>query len=239
MKPVGLKKAAAAPKAAKSTSNSTDTKPQVPAASSGSGASSPKDTKPETKDKANKVPGKVGRPIKKLPKVSPIVGTAKKTDKAASVIPSKAVPTPLKASAPTPAKSSATPAKASSTPAGKPLATPAGKALATPAGKAVATPAGKAVATPASKTVATPAKNALGSVLKVKTTRAESKLIESGLAAGMIDCVFCIDTTGSMDEYLQKTKETVSKIVEKVKEQSKGESVSVRFGVVAYRDHPP
>jgi len=222
VKPVGIKKAAATPKSAKSTSNSTDTKPQVTAVSSGSGAASPKDTKPETKDKANKVPGKVGRPIKKLPKDSPIIGTAKKTDKAASVIPSKAAPTPAKPSA-TPAKPSETPAKASATPAGKPLVTPASKALATPAGKAVVTPA----------------KNALGSVLKVKTTRAESKLIESGLAAGMIDCVFCIDTTGSMDEYLQKTKETVSKIVEKVKEQSKGESVSVRFGVVAYRDHPP
>lgn len=31
----------------------------------------------------------------------------------------------------------------------------------------------------------------------------------------------------------------MTKIVEKVKETSRGESVSVRFGVVAYRDHPP
>ena len=55
----------------------------------------------------------------------------------------------------------------------------------------------------------------------------------------MIDVVFCIDTTGSMDDYLEKSKDAVSRIVEQVKEKSKGESVSVRFGVVAYRDHPP
>lgn len=42
-----------------------------------------------------------------------------------------------------------------------------------------------------------------------------------------------------MDSYLEETKTTVNSIVSKVKELSKGESVSVRFGVVAYRDHPP
>ncbi|KAL4473139.1 hypothetical protein ABPG72_007369 [Tetrahymena utriculariae] len=74
---------------------------------------------------------------------------------------------------------------------------------------------------------------------KKKPNKQVSNLISSGLAAGMIDVVFCIDTTGSMNEYLEKTKDTVNKIVEQVKEKSKGESVSVRFGIVAYRDHPP
>ncbi|EAS06505.1 von willebrand factor type A domain protein (macronuclear) [Tetrahymena thermophila SB210] len=74
---------------------------------------------------------------------------------------------------------------------------------------------------------------------KKKPNKQVSNLIAQGLAAGMIDVVFCIDTTGSMNEYLEKTKDTVNKIVEQVKEKSKGESVSVRFGIVAYRDHPP
>lgn len=48
-----------------------------------------------------------------------------------------------------------------------------------------------------------------------------------------------MDTTGSMWEYLEQTKETIKTIVKNISEKSKGEDISVRFGVVCYRDHPP
>ncbi|CAD8045141.1 unnamed protein product [Paramecium primaurelia] len=56
---------------------------------------------------------------------------------------------------------------------------------------------------------------------------------------GMVDCVFVVDTTGSMDIYLERTTNTVQMLVERIKQQSKNEQVSVRFGLVCYRDHPP
>ncbi|CAD8147459.1 unnamed protein product [Paramecium octaurelia] len=56
---------------------------------------------------------------------------------------------------------------------------------------------------------------------------------------GMVDCVFVVDTTGSMDIYLERTTHTVQMLVERIKKQSKNEQVSVRFGLVCYRDHPP
>ncbi|CAD8199150.1 unnamed protein product [Paramecium octaurelia] len=56
---------------------------------------------------------------------------------------------------------------------------------------------------------------------------------------GMVDCVFVVDTTGSMDPYLERTTEAVEMIVNKIKQQSLEEQVSVKFGLVCYRDHPP
>ncbi|CAD8150786.1 unnamed protein product [Paramecium pentaurelia] len=56
---------------------------------------------------------------------------------------------------------------------------------------------------------------------------------------GMVDCVFVVDTTGSMDIYLERTTHTVQMLVERINQQSKSEQVSVRFGLVCYRDHPP
>ncbi|CAK91411.1 unnamed protein product (macronuclear) [Paramecium tetraurelia] len=56
---------------------------------------------------------------------------------------------------------------------------------------------------------------------------------------GMVDCVFVVDTTGSMDVYLERTTDAVQMLVERIKQQSKNEQVSVRFGLVCYRDHPP
>ncbi|CAD8082046.1 unnamed protein product [Paramecium primaurelia] len=56
---------------------------------------------------------------------------------------------------------------------------------------------------------------------------------------GMVDCVFVVDTTGSMDPYLERTTEAVEMIINKIKQQSLEEQVSVKFGLVCYRDHPP
>jgi len=32
-----------------------------------------------------------------------------------------------------------------------------------------------------------------------------------------LDCVFCIDTTGSMDDYIPEVKKTIAAIIEKIK----------------------
>lgn len=34
---------------------------------------------------------------------------------------------------------------------------------------------------------------------------------------GMVDCVFVVDTTGSMDPYLERTTEAVEMIINKIK----------------------
>ncbi|KAL4454250.1 hypothetical protein ABPG74_012207 [Tetrahymena malaccensis] len=59
------------------------------------------------------------------------------------------------------------------------------------------------------------------------------------LAAGMIDVVFCCDTTSSMSSYINKCKDTVNQIIKNILDKTQGEGISVKFGFVAYRDHPP
>lgn len=51
-----------------------------------------------------------------------------------------------------------------------------------------------------------------------------------------LDLVFLMDCTGSMGSYIQKGKESIMNIVEKVKSSEKAD---VRFCYIAYRDHPP
>jgi hypothetical protein len=58
---------------------------------------------------------------------------------------------------------------------------------------------------------------------------------EGSYDATIIDIVFCCDTTGSMGGYIEKSKTTIKKIVQTAKESKR----SVKFGFVAYRDHPP
>lgn len=57
--------------------------------------------------------------------------------------------------------------------------------------------------------------------------------------AGIIDACFVVDTTGSMDAYLEKTKDTVLLLVKNIREKTKKNDISVKFAFVAYRDHPP
>ncbi|EAS04311.1 von willebrand factor type A domain protein (macronuclear) [Tetrahymena thermophila SB210] len=59
------------------------------------------------------------------------------------------------------------------------------------------------------------------------------------LAAGMVDVVFCCDTTSSMSSYINKCKDTVNQIIKNILDKTQGEGISVKFGFVAYRDHPP
>lgn len=50
----------------------------------------------------------------------------------------------------------------------------------------------------------------------------------------MVDCVFVVDTTGSMDEYLAQSTVAVETLVQRIKEQTKSNDVSLRFGFVSY-----
>ncbi|CAD8091608.1 unnamed protein product [Paramecium sonneborni] len=62
---------------------------------------------------------------------------------------------------------------------------------------------------------------------------------ESKAAAGIVDVVFCVDTTSSMSMYLNQTKNTVKEIIKNIKNKAQNEDISVKFGFVCYRDHPP
>lgn len=50
--------------------------------------------------------------------------------------------------------------------------------------------------------------------------------------AGIIDVCFVVDTTGSMDVYLEKTKDSVKLLVKQIREKTKANDISVRFGFV-------
>ena len=52
-----------------------------------------------------------------------------------------------------------------------------------------------------------------------------------------LDLVFCMDCTGSMGPYINKAKESIQCIVNKITE--KAGCNDLLFGLVAYRDHPP
>jgi len=53
----------------------------------------------------------------------------------------------------------------------------------------------------------------------------------------MLDLVFCMDCTGSMGPYINKAKESIKSIVNKITDKSGCDDLL--FGLVAYRDHPP
>ena len=75
---------------------------------------------------------------------------------------------------------------------------------------------------------------------KLNLTKRSSKIgLPGGPVAGMIDVVFCCDTTGSMGSYLVKTKDVIKQIIAKIKNKMEDETIDLKFGFVAYRDHPP
>jgi Mg-chelatase subunit ChlD len=51
-----------------------------------------------------------------------------------------------------------------------------------------------------------------------------------------LDLVFTIDTTGSMGQYIQAAKEGITGITSRLAET---EGYDLRYGLIAYRDHPP
>jgi hypothetical protein len=51
-----------------------------------------------------------------------------------------------------------------------------------------------------------------------------------------VDLVFIMDCTGSMGSYIEEGKRSIQSIIAKLQQEEK---CDVRFGLVAYRDHPP
>jgi len=58
-----------------------------------------------------------------------------------------------------------------------------------------------------------------------------------GIHVAKLDVAFVVDTTGSMKDDIRAVKDSLFDIVDKV--VSKTEGLSIRFGIVSYRDHPP
>lgn len=63
----------------------------------------------------------------------------------------------------------------------------------------------------------------------------ESVLSKDENSADFLDVIFCIDTTGSMGSYIERSKTVINNMI-KLFSKNKEKPL---FGVVAYRDHPP
>jgi hypothetical protein len=48
-----------------------------------------------------------------------------------------------------------------------------------------------------------------------------------------------MDTTGSMSSYIEKSKDAVRKIIKDINALPSSGDRSLKFGFVAYKDHPP
>ncbi|MCK5237978.1 MAG: VWA domain-containing protein [Candidatus Thorarchaeota archaeon] len=59
----------------------------------------------------------------------------------------------------------------------------------------------------------------------------------TGIQIAKLDVAFVVDTTGSMKDDIRAVKDSLFDIVDKI--VSKTEGLSIRFGIVSYRDHPP
>jgi len=59
-----------------------------------------------------------------------------------------------------------------------------------------------------------------------------------GADAAQLDIAFCCDCTGSMGAYIKSAQENIRTIAQSIHDQ-RGGSVSVRYALVKYRDHPP
>lgn len=74
-------------------------------------------------------------------------------------------------------------------------------------------------------------------IIGKKTFGPDNNQVEfsSDTAADFLDVVFCIDVTGSMSSYIERSKKV---IINMIKSFSESEEKPM-FAVVAYRDHPP
>ncbi|MEE8182250.1 MAG: VWA domain-containing protein, partial [Candidatus Thorarchaeota archaeon] len=52
-----------------------------------------------------------------------------------------------------------------------------------------------------------------------------------------LDVAFVVDTTGSMKDDIRAVKDSLFDIVDKI--VARTEDLTIRFGIVSYRDHPP
>ncbi|MHA1637821.1 MAG: vWA domain-containing protein [Candidatus Thorarchaeota archaeon] len=58
-----------------------------------------------------------------------------------------------------------------------------------------------------------------------------------GFRTTNLDVAFVVDTTGSMKDDIRAVKDSLFDIVNRITEKT--ESLTIRFGIVSYRDHPP
>lgn len=56
-------------------------------------------------------------------------------------------------------------------------------------------------------------------------------------AFGFIDICFCLDATGSMSSELAQVQSIINSLIEKIQNKVRTEGITLRFAVVAYRDH--
>ncbi|KAG1769111.1 hypothetical protein EV702DRAFT_1049782 [Suillus placidus] len=54
-----------------------------------------------------------------------------------------------------------------------------------------------------------------------------------------LDIVFLLDATGSMQVYIEKVRDTIQSLCERLVATGKWSSSELRFGLIAFRDHPP
>jgi hypothetical protein len=59
----------------------------------------------------------------------------------------------------------------------------------------------------------------------------------TGMHRAKLDVAFVVDTTGSMKDDIRAVKDSLFEIVDKITSRTK--SLSIRFAIVSYRDHPP
>lgn len=59
-----------------------------------------------------------------------------------------------------------------------------------------------------------------------------------GADAAQLDIAFCCDCTGSMGAYIKSAQDNIRAIAQSIHDQ-RGGTVSVRYALVKYRDHPP
>eukprot|EP00048_Salpingoeca_helianthica_P015111 m.225090 g.225090 ORF g.225090 m.225090 type:complete len:445 (-) comp16618_c0_seq1:31-1365(-) len=70
----------------------------------------------------------------------------------------------------------------------------------------------------------------------IKAETSKGAIAEKFAQASLLDMVFVMDCTGSMGSYIASAQQTIADIIEQI---VAAEKADVRFGLVAYRDHPP
>ena len=70
----------------------------------------------------------------------------------------------------------------------------------------------------------------------VSTSKSKKKIKGTKDLLGQLDVLFVIDATGSMEQYISEARKYAGEVAVKL---AKDNDLDIRFGVVAYRDHPP
>jgi len=77
----------------------------------------------------------------------------------------------------------------------------------------------------------------LGGALARPGSTAPARPHAAPIAQGMLDCVFCIDTTGSMADDIQAVKDASREMIDELAKHCAEANVSLQLGLVTYQDH--